>query len=522
MQQLSQRLVPLNLSDHHRRYLEDEGAFLRLPKSTTDNLLPIYNTFLDELIPLLDGRAMFRDYSNGLASIYLVRAVCLVACKTRQAAPSLRLYDDGPNLSQARFAASLLAGLDAAMKADLEPDRVTKIQILALMHLHNDGPGGVDRSSSYLAQAICEAWSISLHVKVPVNADQEQCDLLWWALRNFDRLNKPVMGAAPFIIDDTDIGIDRTNPHQGSCYKSQLMAVSLRLGDLTTAATKVYKASSKATVDDNTDFPTFAELTSDVALDRFNKSHRSYLQLWYHIAAMLSCRYSGPGSVQYARRLTSADCVLGIITQEGPDGLPPLPLVPYAMSMSTTVIYRALRDGERLPEAAYKDLEECSHNLDVLSQLWTSAKGVAKLVRKLRRYTIPDTLSRRPSESNAANRTRRRSGPDSREQRPSACGTPMSGAHRRDQGFGGLQPPALPMSGSALDRDVLEREGSQDNEVPLRSQHDEIWMDTHTPPYLEIDRAFYDFFDYGMPSIFRDPATLDFLQGDGYQGTLPS
>ncbi|GKT52677.1 fungal specific transcription factor [Colletotrichum tofieldiae] len=167
------------------------------------------------------------------------------------------------------------------MKADLEPDRVTKIQIMALMHLHNDGLGGVDRSSSYLSQAICEAWSISLHVKVPVNADQEECDLLWWALRNFDRLNKPVMGAAPFIIDDTDIGIDRTIPRQDN-YRSQLMAVSLRLGDLMTTSTRIYKASSKVTVDDNINFPTFAELTSGIAIDRFNKSHRCMFSFELH------------------------------------------------------------------------------------------------------------------------------------------------------------------------------------------------------------------------------------------------
>ncbi|KAK2032531.1 hypothetical protein LX32DRAFT_555332, partial [Colletotrichum zoysiae] len=388
------RSAPLRLSENYKRYLEDEGAFLHLPRSTVDMLLPIYNTFLDDLIPVLDGRSIYRNYSNGNASTYLVRGICLVACKTKQAIPFLRLRETGSILSQADFASKLLAGLDAAIKADLEPDRVTKIQILALMHLHNDGIGGVDRSSSYLSQAICEAWSVSLHVEVPFNPDQGQCDLLWWVLRNFDRLNKPVMGAAPFIIDDTDIGISRTIPREES-YKSQLMAVSLRLGDLMTKSTRVYKASSKATTDDSDDFPTLAECTADIPLEKFDKSHRSYLHIWYHIAAMLSCRYSGPGSVQYTRRLASADCVLNIITQETADGLPPLPLVPYAMSMSTTVIYRALRDGERLPERAYDDLEACSRNLETLSLVWSSARGVAKLVKRLRQYTCPDMFYKR-------------------------------------------------------------------------------------------------------------------------------
>ncbi|KZL66161.1 fungal specific transcription factor [Colletotrichum tofieldiae] len=479
-------------------------------------LLPIYNTFLDELIPVLDGGSMFRGYSNGDVSIYLVRAVCLVACKTKQAAPFLRLHGDGPNLTQADFATKLLTGLDAAMKADLEPDRVTKIQIMALMHLHNDGLGGVDRSSSYLSQAICEAWSISLHVKVPVNADQEECDLLWWALRNFDRLNKPVMGAAPFIIDDTDIGIDRTIPRQDN-YRSQLMAVSLRLGDLMTTSTRIYKASSKVTVDDNINFPTFAELTSGIAIDRFNKSHRSYLQIWYHIAAMLSCRYSGPGSVQYMRRLTSADCVLSVITQEGPDNLPPLPLVPYAMSMSTTVIYRALRDGERLPEVAYTDLEACSNNLNVLSQVWSSAKGVAKLVRRLRRYTSPGTFYKH--SPNDADCTCESSGPELTNQMSSGSRVSLSDTHGYGRRVDCLQTPVLSVSTLTRARENLAGEDDTDNSA-LQTPHSETWAGTDLF-YSDIDRAFYDFFDYGMPSIFRDPATLDLLQPDDNQGISP-
>ncbi|KAK1573151.1 uncharacterized protein LY79DRAFT_526387 [Colletotrichum navitas] len=471
-------------------------------------LLPIYNTFLDDLIPVLNGGSMFRSYSNGNASVYLVRAVCLVACKIKQATPFLRLREDGSILSQTDFASKLLAGLDAAMKADLEPDRVTKIQILALMHLHNDGLGGVDRSSSYLSQAICEAWSISLHVNVPVNADQEQCDLLWWALRNFDRLNKPVMGAAPFIIDDTDIGISRTIPRQES-YRSQLMATSLRLGDLMTKSTRVYKASSKATADDSDDFPTLAELTADISLDRFEKSHRSYLHIWYHVAAMLSCRYSGPGSIQYMRRLASADCVLGIITQETPDGLPPLPLVPYAMSMSTTVIYRALRDGERLLDLAYNDLEACSKNLEALSLIWSSAKGVARLVKRLRRFIGPDMFYKRSLDDTEC--TCRNLESESKKQVPSDSRISVANL-RQEVDSDCFQPPNDSLSSPA------QAQGSLGDEDPIdtpavQTQYNATWVGTELF-YTDIDRAFYDFCDYGMPSIFRDPATLEVLRVD--------
>lgn len=268
------RTAAPGLSESHQRYLQDVGAFLELPKTTTDALLPIYISVLDDLMPLLDGASVFRHHSNGHSStFFLVRAICLVTCKTKQAAPFLRLTDDGPILSPLQFASKLYEGLDAAMKADIEPDRITKIQVLALMHLHNDGLFGMDRSSKNLSHAIHEAWSLSLQWNLVDNKDQEQSDYLWWTLRNLDRLNKPVMGATPFLIDDTDISIARIAPKKES-YRSQVMHVSLALGDLVAQATKVYKGNRTTVGDDDTPFPSFAEITSGVDFDRFHRSHR--------------------------------------------------------------------------------------------------------------------------------------------------------------------------------------------------------------------------------------------------------
>lgn len=266
-------VVAPKLSEHHRRYLEDIGTFMELPRTTTDALLPLYISIVDDLIPIIDGASVFRDYSNGQASQYLVKAICLVTCKTNQAAPFLRLREGGPLLKPLKFASKLLTGLDAAIKADLEVNRVTKVQVLALMHLNNDGPAGMDRAASHLSQAICNAWSMSLHFNIPGNVDQDHNDLLWWSLRNFDRLNKPIMGAGPFMIDDTDIAIERIEPRKDS-YRTQLMGVALVLGDLMKKATKIYKASSTATCDDCQDFPPLSDFTRGTKFDNFHKWHR--------------------------------------------------------------------------------------------------------------------------------------------------------------------------------------------------------------------------------------------------------
>ena len=268
------RTRPANVSEQQRAYLLEVGGFLELPKSTVDALLPIYISLLDDLLPIVDGARVFRDYSNGQSSLYLVRALCLVISKAKQAAPFLRLQQDGPVLAPLEFASKLLIGLEAAIKADLELDRVTKIQILALMHLHNDGLAGMDRSSNHLSQAISEAWALSLHWKIPGNADQDQCDYLWWTLRNLDRLNKPIQGAAPFIIDDKDVAIDRIVANENN-HRSQVMGVSLLLGDLMFVATKVYKASSTATSDDDFDMiPSIEDIVHEASFTRFHRAHR--------------------------------------------------------------------------------------------------------------------------------------------------------------------------------------------------------------------------------------------------------
>lgn len=283
------RAISPQISDSHRRYLEEAGAFLRLPQSTTDALLPIYISLLDDPIPLVDASQVYRAYSNGQASHYLILAMCLVTCKANQATPFLHLSHDGPLLSSLDFSSKLMDGLSAAMKADLEPDRIAKIQILALMHLHNDGRGGLDRSSSYLSQAVSEAWALCLHVEFVEKPEPHQtaCHYLWWTLRNLDKLNKPLMGASPFLIDDTDIGVKRIMAKEGN-YRSQVMDATTTLGDLMKVATKAYKASSTVTEDVDVAFPSLEHISAGTGIDEFHRLHRGKKNSTCQVVSMLT------------------------------------------------------------------------------------------------------------------------------------------------------------------------------------------------------------------------------------------
>ncbi|RMZ66961.1 fungal specific transcription factor [Pyrenophora seminiperda CCB06] len=487
------RVAPRSLSEAHRRYLEDEGAFIVLPKTTTDALLPLYISLLDDLTPITNGASVFRDYSNGRASIYLVRAICLVVCKTVHAAPFLQLTESGPLLEPLDFASKLLAGLDAAIKADLEPDRVIKVQILALMHLHNDGLAGVDRASSYLSQAICEAWSMCLHLKIPGNPDKDICEYLWWSLRNFDRLGKPIMAAAPFFIDDADIGINRITPEKSN-YRSRIMSVALNLGDLMTAATKSYKAGFTSAVDSCQVFPPLSEVIHNVNFDQFHKSHRVYLEVWYHVAAMLSCRYSGPGTVPYTRRFTSANLVLDLVSTEGVEVFPPLPLVPYAVSMSTTVIYRDLHDGERDINEACELLRRCCDALDVLGQRWTSVRGVTKLAKRLWRLIDSGNFQGLLDVHRGRSSGGRGSGKDA-ARTTGKCGCCAG----RLSEHGPHLSPCVMHSGTTPPQEPRPPYPNQD----FQRQFTEIWPGIDTA-YSQIDWTFQDWFDYELSGSFDE------------------
>lgn len=222
---------------------------------------------------------------------------------------------------------------------------------------------------------------------------------------------------------------------------------------------------------------------------------------------MLSCRHSGPGTIHYTRRLASADSVLGITTQGQHETLPPLPLVPYAISMATTVIYRALRDGRRDTDTAFHDLGLCCNALDSLGQRWTSAQGVARLAKRLWRSCMSVTADQLPSDAN---------------QPAQSSASPDSGAISTIEETSRHQN----VASANLDESLLSTSVSlQANHHCLAGQasdRHQNYQDQFTQPLLDFDgpcSQFNEFcddlFDYGMSEVFRYPASWECLHVTG-------
>ncbi|KAJ5419467.1 uncharacterized protein N7487_003017 [Penicillium crustosum] len=255
-------------------YCDHAGALkaLALPRDTQDALITTYISSLDALIPIVDGGQILRDYTMGRASPYLVNAICLTSCKTKQAAPYLRLSDDGPTLAPNDFAKAIYRDLEVAMKLDLEPNRLIKVQILALMWLHHDEYRGMQKSSAYLSQAIHDAFVLSLHFENPNRPARVQCSYLWWTLRALDRQNACLQGV-PLVIADRDVDLSR--PLLKGDNRSQVATITLRLGDEMDEVMEIYRPFLQRrgqTVLD--EFPTFSEIAAGVDLSRLQESHK--------------------------------------------------------------------------------------------------------------------------------------------------------------------------------------------------------------------------------------------------------
>ncbi|KIX06119.1 uncharacterized protein Z518_04093 [Rhinocladiella mackenziei CBS 650.93] len=390
------------LTGHQRNYLQSVGAFRILPKSTQDALITTYIACLDGLLPIFNGVKLLQDYLDGRCSIFLIQAICLVTCKTEEAAPYLRLYDDGPLLDPIPFARSLHTGLDAAMKADLEPDRVTKIQILTLMHLHNDGPGGIEESSLHLSQAIHDAWTAGLHIHTPGRTPRDQSSLLWWTIWTLDKINA-CLGGRPIMIANRDIDIARP-PLLEDGPRSQVINVWLRLGDLLDQVIEFYRpAADQDATGWETEFPSYSSLTEDVNLTLLRPSEQSILELCYHVVAILSCRAGGPSTASYARRVSAADRIQQIFCDGGHAGVAPIPLVPYAVGLSLTVAYRGFRDNAIIDaERAQADMTTRCEMLEALSMYWWTADAMARLGRKALK-SLQQPGARKHSVANIAN-----------------------------------------------------------------------------------------------------------------------
>lgn len=218
----------------------------------------------------------------------------------------------------------------------------------------------------------------------------------------------------------------------------------------------------------------------------------AYLETWYHVAAVLSCRFSGPGTAHYARRLVSSDRILALIGHGGFESLPPLPLIPYAMSMSMTVLYRAFRDGERDAASTATDLQHCYDALKGLSRHWTSVRGLSRMTKRLLKH-----LAAQGQDGNSGSTISLSHG---MVLKANGTSVPVGESSEQSCTLINTSPAQQPIPPVYMNGYVIPQMSPDETQCQLA---DLSWSDMDVSSF-PFDWTINDMFDFGMPNIFRD------------------
>ncbi|KAE8365262.1 hypothetical protein BDV27DRAFT_127166 [Aspergillus caelatus] len=480
----------------HQRYAAAMKTCERLPLSTRDHLVPIYFSRVNHILPLVDKGSFLLAYSGGRTSAFLERAICLVAAKDRTAYPWLRLATSGPVMTPRQFCSELYRGLVVALNEGLETDRVTRIRTLALMSLHCEGYEGAEAASMHLCQAIHQAQTVGLHLDRPGQVPGDSLTGLFWCLWTLDKMHACI-GGRPVLLADRDIGIEkpRLNPSHARTAFDAWFAIS----DLLAHVISFYRPTSDHTVGWEAGFPTFEEIMGDDVREDLDFATLGFLELFYHAVAILSCRCKLTGrpdgsKPSYIRQGLSAIRIHSIVSTECSQNLPPIPIVPYALTLSMGVSYQQFRSSKLIThfDRAKASLEACCTLLEALGISWCSAEAMARLGRKALHQI--DGLNLGTHKPGQAPR-----------QSPTPSNTLINPTNAQSAA------PVLPLSSYQSDghlfSDVSATKQVSSTHGSLDPPENNMQV-YETDGFADIDVLFGDFLDLSLPTNFWDPVFL--------------
>ncbi|CAI7639263.1 unnamed protein product [Penicillium glandicola] len=475
----------------HQRFAAGMQACEQLPVATRLSLSRIYFSKVNHIVPIVDEE-FIQAQAEGLASVFLEKAICLAAAKTRAANPHLRLVSDGPILPSRQFCSEIYKGLVVAMDAELEPDRLTRIRILALMSLHCEGLEGAEAASLHLCQAIHQAQTVGLHLGRPNQSATDSLTKLFWCLWTLDKMHASI-GGRPVLLADCDIGV--VKPSVSAQTSRGAFEVWLAVSDLLASVISFYRPSAETTSGWEEGFPAFEDIVGENTQDDLDFATLGFLELYYHSVAILSCRYKPTENIDNTRLSSvrqglAAVRIHSIVASECADDLPPLPIVPYSVTLSMGVSYRQLRSSRLIThlDRAKASLEACRSVLENLSPYWYSAEAMARLGQKALHQIQ---------------------------------GKPQS-SHKKVNADNSVSEGLETINSAPQDNDSprAKRQRIDNHGITAVSPAPEIAMDVLQPPvgdldtsmqdgFADIDTLFGEFLDISLPTNFWDPIFME-------------
>lgn len=214
------------------------------------------------------------------------------------------------------------------------------------------------------------------------------------------------------------------------------------------------------------------------------------VEVFYHAVAILSCRFPGEGAksalpsrANNSRRSLSADRITELVRDELGDRLSYMPIIPYAVSLSLSVMYRKMRysqipmfreRGLRAFDANTKLLKKLSENFWCAKTMGGMAEQVLQEMGKAAVSKAHDSSSKESSVLEATN---------------------LQTAHQ------------LHTFSTAPREPPLSRLGLHDNSMPIVDAAPEIDVWGHLDPnfnMVAIDAALQSNLDFGASANWFD------------------
>jgi len=376
-----------------------DGQWLLPGDTSQEALLRIFTNRVQPLLPVLEE-------SDAIPPM-LMQAICLVASKDAQAKPHLRLKDR--SMSVSNFARRLYRDADTRLKLTRPStvDRVQLVQVHLLLSLHCEGSNGAEESALHLCQAIFHAHSIGLHLVQPSGDGKSKRPLasfaqqskgshipshryrLYWCLWSLDRLNAAINGR-PRLLNSDDTGLDF---QESLSLFSPTARVWMRISEILNRVIDLYSPNATARREDNLlDFLSFDELLAEKNGHQGGLSQDlvASLEMYYHAVSMTSCRLrlqagQWRGSRQSLRRSLSVASMCSMLDHVSIDMLAPLPIVPYAISLTLLVAYQHYRQSSRsVGRAIAKDqMDQCPRRLREMGSAWWPARNMARIGQRV-------------------------------------------------------------------------------------------------------------------------------------------
>ncbi|KAM0501205.1 hypothetical protein D7B24_002825 [Verticillium nonalfalfae] len=363
-------------------YLRRECALVLPPKKEFELLSRLYYVKFDPLFPILNEEAI--DQHDVMDTVALKQCICLQAALDPSMKPHLKLSCGESLLSQLEFRSSIATALKLSLDMGFIRNRMVLLQVTVLMAFYTDRSSASEISTAYTAQAVQLSLTLGLHLGWPGDTSStEKSRRIFWCVWTLDRLNATANGR-PITIHQQDMNmrIFEAIPEQQPSFR-----LFIGITQFLDAVISQYRPHATPDCQSSTgkvhSFETLAQEAD--ALD-IGFSLLASLEMFYLSVVILQSRpHKGDKSPERvplsALQIYSASSIVSVALGEFKTSMTYWAILPYAVSMATSVAYQSLRNSN-VPykrKQAYSTFHSSCDILEKLSISFRSACTMAKL-----------------------------------------------------------------------------------------------------------------------------------------------